>query len=69
MDIDVSRLHREYPHVWNQGYRAFCLDRPTTACPHKPISPIDTDKMNAWLSGWVTAQDDSRFGFISSKEA
>ena len=52
--ITLEKIEK-YPKIWQKGYKSFVDGKLATSCPYKPISPLNTDKMNVWLSGWTTA--------------
>jgi len=56
----LDALVSQYPKIWQKGYKSFVDGQLATSCPYEPISPLNTDKMNVWLSGWVTASEDNK---------
>ena len=60
MKIDLENIVSRYPKIWQKGFQSFADGNLASSCPYKPISPINTDKMNVWLSGWVTASENNK---------
>jgi len=57
---DLENLAVQHSKIWQKGYKSFVDGKLATSCPYKPISPPNTDKMNVWLSGWVTASENNK---------
>ena len=52
---ELLELARKYPKIWRAGYEAGLRGDSAALCPYTPLA---SDKMNVWLSGFVTATEE-----------
>jgi len=57
---DLENLAVQHSKIWQKGFDSFTDGKLASSCPFKPTSPISTDKMNVWLSGWITASESNK---------